>query len=419
MTYQTPHDYRNLPDKVLLNLIRTKAIPSSTYASGIWHADDGVRPRSPHDGEGPMSTVPLFKAIVIGAAKSSLDAAGSALLPGAWPILKGALAPVLDRLTRQLGGQSVTRSKASAEKAVAQFENDKHLQELLRTNLLEALDPIVVGQQNLSEDVKKLLIIALGNTTALEELIGGVDNVEKLLIQGITLSDDANQKLADTVVRRIQDSRTTRAVARQEIGAVTSGLIERQAQRIVARGVELIREKKIDRALDELHEGLLIVAVLLKDTPTDVNLKVLLGYLYKTIAQAFDAAGNNEEADLYLERTLSMFELVKNEIPAEQKTAQDIANAINGVGNVYYARGDFEKAIENYRLATTISPDYAYAWHDMFGAYNALAKTGKINIEAMREAFQRIKDTGKGLPGLSSDYIAQLESDLKYWELSA
>jgi hypothetical protein len=119
----------------------------------------------------------------------------------------------------------------------------------------------------------------LGNTKALEELIGGLDKIEKLLVQGVELSDDANQKLAETVVRQIQNSHTTRAVARQEIGAVTSGLVERQAQRIVARGVELIREKKLDRALDELHEGLLLVAVLLQETPSDVSLKVLLAWI--------------------------------------------------------------------------------------------------------------------------------------------
>jgi tetratricopeptide (TPR) repeat protein len=183
----------------------------------------------------------------------------------------------------------------------------------------------------------------------------------------------------------------------------------------LVRGVELIREKKVHRAMDELNEGLRVAEILLNDAPSDVRLIVQLGYLYRAIAQAFTAAESNEQADKFLERTLKMFELVK-EIPAEQKTAQDIANSINGVGNVYYARGNLEKAIENYGLATTMFPDYAYAWHDMFGAYNALGRTGKIDIEAMREALQKVKDTGQGLPGLSAGYVAQLEGFLKYWE---
>jgi len=228
-----------------------------------------------------MSTVPLFKAIVIGAVKSSLDVVGSALLPGAWPLLKGALEPVLERLTQQFDGQDVTSSTELAEKAVSRFENDEHLQELLRTNLLDALAPVISGQQKLTEGVQKLMLVALGNTKVLDELIGGVDKIEERLVQGVNLSDDANQKLAESVVRQIQNSQITRAVARQEIGAITSGLIKRQAQRIVARGVELIREKKLDRALDELSEGLILVAMLLNETPSDVSLKVHLGYLYR------------------------------------------------------------------------------------------------------------------------------------------
>ncbi len=47
---------------------------------------------------------PLVRKILLRAAESSLDIAGSALLPGAWPILKGALGPVLERLDEFLTG---------------------------------------------------------------------------------------------------------------------------------------------------------------------------------------------------------------------------------------------------------------------------------------------------------------------------
>jgi hypothetical protein len=32
--------------------------------------------------------VPIFKKVIIGASEASLDIAGTAFLPGAWPILK-------------------------------------------------------------------------------------------------------------------------------------------------------------------------------------------------------------------------------------------------------------------------------------------------------------------------------------------
>jgi len=44
---------------------------------------DGVRDRAERIMEMTMSVAPLFQRVVIGAAESSLDVAGSALLPGA------------------------------------------------------------------------------------------------------------------------------------------------------------------------------------------------------------------------------------------------------------------------------------------------------------------------------------------------
>ncbi len=58
-----------------------------------------------------MSVSPLFKKAVLGAVDRDIDVAGSALLPGAWPIVKGALDPILDRLKSQLGGdEDITAS---------------------------------------------------------------------------------------------------------------------------------------------------------------------------------------------------------------------------------------------------------------------------------------------------------------------
>jgi hypothetical protein len=71
----------------------------------------------------------------------------------------------------------------------------------------------------------------------------------------------------------------------------------------------------------------------------------------------FTEASSKVEANLYLDRAGEVFELVKDVIPADKKTIGDVASAINGLGNVYYGRGDFEKAIDNYRLATTLVPD--------------------------------------------------------------
>ena len=69
-----------------------------------------------------MNINPLFRKIMIGAAEASLDIAGSALLPGAWPIVKGALTPVLDKLKERLDGKDATSSPDLAEKAIEMFK---------------------------------------------------------------------------------------------------------------------------------------------------------------------------------------------------------------------------------------------------------------------------------------------------------
>jgi tetratricopeptide (TPR) repeat protein len=363
-----------------------------------------------------MSVALLFQRVVIGAAESSLDVAGSALLPGAWPIVKGALTPVLDRLKQRFGGQDLTASKQLATEAASAFERDEHLQELFRTNLLAALEPVVRGQGEIGQDVQKLMLIALGNTRALEDLLGGVKRIEEVLAGGVSLKPDDVEKLAATVARYVKTNDQTRAIAQQEMGELAGGLIKRQASRIEVRAVELIRDHKLDRAADEVQEGLLLVSVLLNEAPSDTSVKVLLGYFYKAMAQILTETDSEIEANLYLDRASEVFELVKDVIPADKKTIDDVASAINGLGNVYYGRGDFDKAIENYRVATTLVPTYAYAWHDMFGAYVELARSGKINLKEMRHALQKAKETGQGIPGLDASYIAQLENTLREWE---
>jgi hypothetical protein len=44
------------------------------------------------------------------------------------------------------------------------------------------------------------------------------------------------------------------------------------------------------------------------------------------------------------------------------------------------------------------------------------AEQGEVNLPAMRNALERIKGTGTGLPGLDAKYIAQLESMLARFE---
>src|SRR5579885_3481722 len=86
----------------------------------------------------PVVASTLVRQILIGGARSGLDVAGTVLVGPAWPVLRGALGPVLDRLTEKLGGADPVSSVETAEKAAAAFDQDPRLAELLRTNLVDA-----------------------------------------------------------------------------------------------------------------------------------------------------------------------------------------------------------------------------------------------------------------------------------------
>ena len=142
-------------------------------------------------------------------------------------------------------------------------------------------------------------------------------------------------------------------------------LLKRQLSRLQVRAVELIEVNEVDRALDELGEGFDLMMQLLEWSPGDLPLDLQLGYLYKTLGQAFDAAGSRTDAHRYLDLALAMFNRVAN---AEAVAVDEKAGALNGLGNISHERRDSANAIRYCRLALDLAPDYAYAWHDLLGA---------------------------------------------------
>lgn len=365
-----------------------------------------------------MDLNPIFSKVVLGAAEASLDVAGAALLPGAWPILKGALTPILDRLKERLGGKEVTSSPDLARRAVAEFQADQHLQEILRSNLLERLDLLAKGQQGLNGDVQKLMLIVTGDQQLLQQLTGGVDRIEHRLDRGVNLSDDAIRRLAQAVSARAETSREVRALALSDMGPIGQ-LLQDQVHRLQIRADELLGEGQTDRALDEVRAGLLLVATLLHEAPTDRMLRLQLGFLYKTLAQVFDQAGDAGQSALYLGRAEEVFRLVKDDLHGDEVSALELANAIHGLGNIDQERGNFHSAIDKYKLATEILPQQFYSWHDMFLCYIELAKNGEVNLERMRQSLTMFKTMGQGQPGLGEQHVAQLEALLKPFEIGA
>jgi len=331
-----------------------------------------------------VDKVELFRKVVTGAAVATLDVAGAALLPGAWPILKGALTPILNRLSERFEGKDVTSSPELAERAALEFARDERLQELLKSNLLNAIDPVIKNQQEIGHDVQILCEIAMENTKA---LAGIQDRLER----GVPLSKETMEELRDMIVAKMETGLKVRHLARQQIAAYPSpkppwmsrDRINSQISQVQVAAVELIREGRIKQAKEKLKEAQALLGHALEETPTDVTIKVLQGYFFKTMAQALSAAGREDLARQYMDLAEEAFNLVAEDLPADQKTLSDVASAINGLGNVYHFMGEYDKAILSYKRATTLCPDYAYAWHDLFGAYDALARRGVLRLQAI------------------------------------
>ena len=61
-----------------------------------------------------------------------------------------------------------------------------------------------------------------------------------------------------------------------------------------------------------------------------------------------------------------------------------------------------------------------YALHDIFGAYDGLARQGKPDLKEMRNALEELKAVGaQGMPGLSGQYLAGLENRMRELELNS
>ena len=228
--------------------------------------------------------VPLFRKVIKGAAFASLDVAGSALLPGGWPILRAALGPVLDRLSERFMGQDVTSSPELAEQAAAEFARDARLQELFRTNLLDALDPVVKSGARVEEDVQTLCLMAMGNAKALDRIAADVGDIGTRLDRGVTLSKETMEELSSLVEARIDASRNTRNFAVEQLGSapverhpwLSLDEIKESVNKAEVEAVGLVREGQNGVAMARLREAQMLLARALEETPTDVTLKLVL-----------------------------------------------------------------------------------------------------------------------------------------------
>jgi tetratricopeptide (TPR) repeat protein len=191
-----------------------------------------------------------------------------------------------------------------------------------------------------------------------------------------------------------------------------TGLMTEQVQRLQIQAVELIERSEIARAQRILKEGWNLLMDLSGRTTPDAQFQIQLGYLHKTLAQAFEAAGSRNQADHHMALAASSFSYVQRQAQAGTVTTADLAGALNGLGNVHSYRGESAEAIACYREAVKILPDYAYAWHDLFLELLNLARRGQYQPQAMKEVLDRLRETGLHVQGVGPERIAAFEAEL-------
>ncbi|MBN1660287.1 MAG: CHAT domain-containing protein [Anaerolineae bacterium] len=98
--------------------------------------------------------------------------------------------------------------------------------------------------------------------------------------------------------------------------------------------------------------------------PLDLNTLALRGYIAKMLAELAEIRNDSPERErMYLEAARFFDHVVRLD--------PDHASAHNGLGNVLYARGEIDRAIDAYRRAVELQPTYAAAHHDLAAAYQA------------------------------------------------
>lgn len=256
--------------------------------------------------------------------------------------------------------------------------------------------------------------------TDLPEELAGLAHRQALRMADMRFHSLLEEGLADAGISRGGEP-SAEAPPAAHIARRAGNLLRRQTNRLQVRAKELMREGKSDRVPLELSEGVELLMALLDLLPAEEGMDLELGYLFGGYGRLFIDAGDRPRAERYLDLAMSIFQRANEELASVPNSAAARASAVKGIGEIHYNRGALNDAIRWYHAALEIEPGYSYAWHDLFGAYDALAARGEIDLPALRLALKGTKESSTltqpgAQPGLDEKYLAGLDAKVKFWE---
>lgn len=265
--------------------------------------------------------------------------------------------------------------------------------------------------------VRRELLLALQKHVSVFPVLVGGTRMPKLprslqefaLLNAIPVTDYRFDSDLDTVVRALEQKLPPAPPAGPDVAATDS--LMAKVDELQIQAIQLIEQGNVAAAQEALSEGWeLLMGVRLRAPGPSFDVR--FGYVCKTLAQAFEAAGDPKQADHYMGLAAIAFTRVEQQGATGGISIDDLAGAVNGLGNVHSYRKESDEAIACYRRAVAILPRYAYAWHDLFLEYLTLAKRGRLELGAMREALSGLKRTGLHVPGIGKERITLFEREL-------
>jgi hypothetical protein len=298
----------------------------------------------------------LAKQIVRRTAELGLDEAGTLTCGPAWPVIRGALEPVIAELDRRFPKLTLAKTEAAAKAtgdAVRSLDEDMALQDLLEKNF---------GRLDLQQ--KEVLAVLARFDDKLDKIGASIDRGYESARQGY---ETIAVQLRELNLRMELASSPHDAAAGLSLDEIYEEAAGCQSDAIHQASAEDFKaaERRVTRGRELAEAGL-------RRAPDDTRLLCVLGFIEKTQAQIDErtepdkAAAAASKAAAYLAQVLA--------------AEPDNVSALNGMANVYAITKDYDRACKLGETLFTAAPHYGAAVFDYALALEGLMEEGGEDI---------------------------------------